>query len=146
MAAEPPIGRDPTASARLLDAASEVDRRAERARQRVDELEQTLTELAAALASHEATVTEQRGPAAAPAAPVAAALPRAHEARPPYVAPAVRLRARAVADGARMLAIELAVAGATREAIAAQLQQRFGVSDPEEILDGVLMPSGTRDA
>ena len=144
MAAETPIGRDPTASARLLDAASEVDRRAERARQRVDELEQTLTELAAALASHEATVTEQRVPAAP--APVATAPPRTHAAQPPYAAPAVRLRARAVADGARMLAIELAVAGATREAIAAQLQQRFGVSDPEEILDGVLMPTGTHDA
>jgi hypothetical protein len=126
MTPESPPGRDPSAAARLLEAASEVDRRAERARRRVDELEQTLTELAAALAGHEAGTT--------------ATAVRRTVAQPPAVAPELRLRARAVADGARMLAIELAATGAPREAIRAQIQQRFGVTDPDEILDGVLVP------
>lgn len=121
-----PPGRDPSAAARLLEAASEVDRRAERARRRVDELEDTLRDLAAALASHEA---------GAPPAPA-----RRVPAQPPAASPDVRLRARAVADGARILAIELAAFGVPREAIAEQLRHRYGVADPEEILDGVLVP------
>lgn len=129
MSSATPPGRDPSAAARLLDAASEVDRRAERARRRVDELEHTLRDLATALASHEAS-------APAPAA-------RRTLAQPPAAAPDVRLRARAVADGARMLAIELAAVGVARSAIAEQLRHRYGVADPEEILDGVLVPEVT---
>lgn len=131
MTPETPPGRDPSAAARLLEAASEVDRRAERARRRVDELEQTLAALAAALASHEAG-----------GAPRRAAAGRA-VAQPPAAAPDLRLRARALADGARILAIELAASGVPREAIKVQLRQRYGVGDPEEILDGVLLPAGT---
>lgn len=126
MTPESPQGRDPSAAARLLEAASEVDRRAERARRRVDELEQTLGELASALASLEA------GAAPEPSRRVVA--------QPPAAAPDLRMRARAVADGARMLAIELASAGVPREAIRTQIEQRYGVTDPDEILDGVLVP------
>ena len=126
MEPETPQGRDPSAAARLLEAASEVDRRAERAQRRVDELEQTLSELAAALAQLEA---------GNPMPPARRAI-----AQPPAAAPDLRLRARAVADGARMLAIELAATGVPRETIRVQLQQRFGITDPDEILDGVLVP------
>ncbi len=128
-----PPGRDPSAAARLLEAASEVDRRAERARRRVDELEDTLRDLAAALASHEAA------PAPAPSALAPPAPAGRTVARPPAASPDVRLRARAVADGARILAIELAALGVPRAAIAEQLRQRYGVTDPDEILDGVLV-------
>lgn len=126
MSSATPPGRDPSAAARLLEAASEVDRRAERARRRVDELEHTLRDLADALASQEAATP-------APAA-------RRMIAQPPAAAPDVRLRARAVADGARMLAIELAAFGVPRSAIAEQLRHRYGVADADEILDGVLVP------
>ncbi len=128
MSSATPPGRDPSAAARLLEAAAEVDRRAERARRRVDELEDTLRDLAAALASHEA------------GAAVASAPVRRTVAQPPVAAPDVRLRARAVADGARILAIELASVGVARSAIADQLRHRYGISDPDEILDGVLVP------
>ena len=130
-----PPGRDPSAAARLLEAAAEVDRRAERARRRVDELEQTLRDLADALAGHEAGLAAPAGAPPAPAAPA-----RRVEAQPPAAAPELRLRARAVADGARMLAIELAALGVPRAAIRDQLCERYGLTDPDEVLDGVLLP------
>ena len=42
----PPPGRDPTAPARLLDAAGEVGLRTERAQRRLDDLSRTLERLA----------------------------------------------------------------------------------------------------
>ena len=41
----------------------------------------------------------------------------------------------AVSNGARLLATRMAVAGSSRDRIAARLQDEFGIEDPDAILD-----------
>jgi hypothetical protein len=43
-------------------------------------------------------------------------------------------------DAARLVAIEMAVAGETREMVGRRLREEFGISDPKEILDDVFGP------
>ena len=40
-------------------------------------------------------------------------------------------------DGARLVALQMAVAGSTREEVAAELQRAFRLQDPSSILDDV---------
>ena len=40
-------------------------------------------------------------------------------------------------DGARLVALQMAVAGSTREEVHAELQRAFRLSDPSSILDDV---------
>lgn len=129
----PPSGpppRDPTAPARLLDAAAEVGLRVERAQRQVDQLESSLDRLAQA--------------AGVPPQPPAARRDRRDGditgGDPPHVAPGVSLSDAALRAGARAFAIDLAVGGVTREAIRAQLAERYGIEDPDAILADVMTP------
>lgn len=47
---------------------------------------------------------------------------------------------RSASSGARLLATQMAVSGATREEIAERLRSGFEIDDPNEILDAILGP------
>jgi outer membrane biosynthesis protein TonB len=49
-------------------------------------------------------------------------------------------------DGARLVALQMAVAGSTREEVEAELQRAFRLTDPSAILDDVFGESGPRRA
>jgi hypothetical protein len=71
------------------------------------------------------TVAPEPGPAGPPAAP---------EGRPATTVPAAHH------DGARLVAIEMAVAGATRGEVGDRLRDQFGIAAPAAILDDVYGP------
>jgi hypothetical protein len=65
-------------------------------------------------------------------------LDRAPEPPPPTTnGPAVEDPTDARFDGARLVALQMAVAGSTREEVAAELQRAFRLQDPSSILDDV---------
>jgi len=77
--------------------------------------------------------------AAAPQAVTASGAPSPPAPAPPRGEPPAELPA-APASGpgaARLLAIEMAVGGATRAQVAERLHERYGLTDPREILDDV---------
>jgi hypothetical protein len=94
------------------DRATRIERLAADALRSVGELAVTLSELAKALRD------EADSPEAAPAPAPAAAAP-------------------ALPASARLLAIEMAIAGHGREAVSASLEQRLGRPPPAELLDEV---------
>jgi hypothetical protein len=49
-------------------------------------------------------------------------------------------------DGARLVALQMAVAGSTREEVEAELRRAFRLADPSAILDDVFGESGPRRA
>ena len=51
-------------------------------------------------------------------------------------------RTNAAHDAARLVAIEMAVAGDTREVVGRRLRNEFGIGDPKTILDDVFGPEG----
>lgn len=100
----------PASAAQLAALAEQVRLTVETVRIRLDELTARVDALAA----------QQAAPAGAPLAP----LPRPPRPADPDDAP-------------RLLAVELAVAGATRADVDARLRERFGVSSTAELLDEV---------
>ncbi len=110
-----PPARDPTAPARLLDAAAEVGLRVERAQREVDRLEAAVDQLA--LSSGASTGPAPNARSRAAGAPSIAAGASPAEMR-----------------DARALAIDLAVGGGSRSAIREQLSASFGLSDPDVVL------------
>jgi hypothetical protein len=78
-------------------------------------------------------------PAPAPEpAPRPVAAPRARRPEPvPEAPPRVDDKTDARFDGARLVALQMAVAGSTREEVHAELQRAFRLSDPSSILDDV---------
>ena len=158
--------RDAEREAELIkrEAQGEADRILEDARRRADELlaqrMQLLADIAATAVqaprpsapASRPPVTRNSRPAAAPVEPVAPPPPPAprHEPapvprvrRPEPVAPAPEPPRRvddhsdARFDGARLVALQMAVAGSTREEVHAELQRAFRLSDPSSILDDV---------
>jgi hypothetical protein len=47
-------------------------------------------------------------------------------------------------EAARLVAIEMAVAGDTREGVGRRLREEFGIADPRGILDDAFGPEGGR--
>lgn len=77
-------------------------------------------------------------PAAAPPAPPPAAAPSQPSAA---FRPLASLKAgRPPSEGARLLATQMAVAGASREEILARLHDEFGIDDPGPLVSGILGP------
>jgi len=76
-------------------------------------------------------------PAPAPPTPEPAAQP-APKLRPKSRAAAKKKISPEAAEGARLLAAQMAVAGSTRAQIVVRLKQEFGFDDPESIVDGVV--------
>ena len=68
---------------------------------------------------------------AEPAAPESAIVP---DPEPPAESP------NAAHDAARLVAIEMAVAGDTREGVGRRLREEFGIDDPRSILDDAFGP------
>jgi O-antigen/teichoic acid export membrane protein len=125
----PPSGpppRDPTAPARLLDAAADVALRVERAQRNMDGLTSAVDRLA------EAAGVPPREPrhAAGAHGSSAGAWTQADPARrsPGRESPA---------RSAREVAIDLAVSGVPRDAIADHLRTRLGVADADAVLAGI---------
>lgn len=83
------------------------------------------------------------GPAQAPAAPVEAPAPAPQAAVPPTApapaapAPAAPASATQPGDAARLVAIEMAVAGASRLEVRDRLTNEYGVEDVTTLLDSV---------
>ena len=120
----PPSGppmRDPTAPARLLDAAAEIGLRVERAQRDLDGLSNAVEHLALAAA---APRSAQRWPA------------------PQYPAsgesPDVEPNDASLLASARALAIDLAVGGAARKSIRQQLGRCFGLNDRDPVLTAIM--------
>jgi hypothetical protein len=86
-------------------------------------------EIPALLASHAIT----------PEAALAVAHPQV-VAVPDAPAPDGAAYPAAAQDAGRLVAIEMAVAGDTRENVGRRLQEEFGITDPEQILDDVFGP------
>jgi hypothetical protein len=63
-------------------------------------------------------------------------------APPPPDQGAVERRTNAAHDAARLVAIEMAVAGDTREVVGRRLRNEFGIAEPRTILDDVFGPEG----
>jgi O-antigen/teichoic acid export membrane protein len=125
----PPAGpppRDPTAPARLLDAAAEVGLRVERAQRQLDGLERAVDKLA------EATGTPPRAPVAREAESGAS------EQEPGDDDAEGESGERGRLAQARAYAIDLAVGGAGRDVIRAGLRGRFGITEPDALLDDVM--------
>ena len=117
----PPAGpppRDPTAPARLLDAAAEVGLRVERAQRQLDGLERAVDRLADATGP-------PRPPGSVGGADPAAAV------GDPAIAAGVLAQARAYA-------IDLAAGGVARDVIRDSLRGRFGIAEPDALLDDVM--------
>jgi len=112
-------GRAPAGAARADDVtdeqlaalAEQVRVTVEAVRRRIAELDARVDALAAQLAQASAQAAAQPSPPSAPATPAD--------------------------DAPRLLAVELAVAGATRADVDARLRQRFGLSSTVELLDEV---------
>ena len=71
--------------------------------------------------------------------------PAPEPAPPPPSTPAeqaVTRRTNAAHDAARLVAIEMAVAGDTREVVGRRLRNEFGIAEPRTILDDVFGPEG----
>lgn len=64
----------------------------------------------------------------------------AKPAPPPPPAPAPEHSSDAAHDAARLVAIEMAVAGDTREGVGRRLRDEFGIRDPRSILDDAFGP------
>lgn len=79
-------------------------------------------------------------PPAEPEHQPAAPAPPAPEPAP--VPPAAAGSTNAAHDAARLVAIEMAVAGDTREVVGRRLRNEFGIPDPRTILDDVFGPEG----
>jgi hypothetical protein len=108
---------EPASAAQLAALAEHVRLAVETIRARLDELTARVDELALQLQQPQQPVL-----AAVPAVPeAAAAAPRAGDPD----------------DAPRLLAIELAVGGATRADVDAALRERFGVTSTAELLDQV---------
>jgi hypothetical protein len=88
-------------------------------------------------------VTPTPAPEPAPAPPRREAAPVPHVRRPEPVQSApepprrVDDKSDARFDGARLVALQMAVAGSTREEVHSELQRAFRLSDPSSILDDV---------
>lgn len=85
-----------------------------------------------ALQSHVHLPPEHEAEHQEPTAEVAAAPPE----------PVLDRRTSAAHDAARLVAIEMAVAGDTREVVGRRLRNEFGIADPRTILDDVFGPEG----
>jgi hypothetical protein len=147
-AAAPAPPREPADLAELLDF---VTGATEAAREHLGTLAGSLERIAAAL-GHAAPVVgappepqvppglvgRAMGPPS-PMAPseVAEVVRQAAEAPAPDAAPAQRVPTSAAHDAARLVAIEMAVSGDTREMVGRRLREEFGLSDPKPVLDDV---------
>ena len=69
-----------------------------------------------------------------PPAPAPTPAPRAQDPQRPPRKPV----SEGTAEGARILATQMAVAGSTRAEILVRLRKEFGIEDPEPIVDGVV--------
>jgi hypothetical protein len=78
----------------------------------------------------------------------AASTPRPPEAAPRPTGPATERRdpGQPSADGAHLLAIQMAAAGSTRAQIESHLRETLGIPDPRPILDDVFGPGTAPDA
>ena len=78
----------------------------------------------------------------------AASTPRPPEAAPKPTGPATERRdpGKPSADGAHLLAIQMAAAGSTRAQIESHIRETVGVADPRPILDDVFGPGAPPDA
>jgi hypothetical protein len=123
---------------------------------RADEIERELERLAEGVreAIHElrADLKELRGGDAAPE-PVAKGATVAHAEPPEDVKPAAERSETAEADavvgaappgneGARVIALNMALSGSTREETAAYLAENFELDDPDALLDDVYARAG----
>ena len=119
-----PPARDPTAPARLLDAAAEVGLRVERAQRELDGLAGTTQRLADA--------------AGVPARERSSQDPEGRPPGGPDPSGGTAPGGSATYSAARAFAIDLAVGGWSRAAIQDQLRQRFGLADPAALVAQVV--------
>lgn len=130
-----------TGPQRLLEVAARLAAEGEEARRRLAELDVAIEALAARVGVDPGAPPLTRATAApvvaSPAEPVA-------EVAPPAVPEPAPAPAPAVLDGARLVAIEMAVGGATRGAVGDRLRREFGVAEPTPVLDDVF-GAGTAD-
>jgi uncharacterized phage infection (PIP) family protein YhgE len=134
---------------RTRGAVGRVEERAEQLSRRLDELAAAVTEAVAALRAELEELREdaEQPPLEAPAAESVAeddtliAEAEAAAARPPEVEEAKpapqQAPAAAVPEGARLLALKMALDGRPREETAAYLSENFELDDPEALLDEV---------
>jgi hypothetical protein len=111
------------------DAEKQARRQLEEARERADRVvAERLRELADELDPREGAAEQSRG---GHLRPVEDARPGAEEAPAPH---------RAGSAGARLLATQMAVSGASREEIEERLRNGFEIEDTSAILDAILGP------
>jgi hypothetical protein len=119
---------------RTRGAVDRVGERAEELRRRLDELSAAVTEAIAGLREELESLREEAEAAPVPAKPdVAAAV--AAEPTPTPEAPAP--------EGARLLALKMALDGRPRDETAAYLRDNFELDDPEALLDEVYAQAGS---
>jgi hypothetical protein len=123
---------------RTRGAVDRVGERADQLRRRLDELSAAVAEAIAGLREEleglreEAEPEPEAAPALAPAEEVAAL---AAEPTPAPEAPAP--------EGARLLALKMALDGRSRDETAAYLRDNFELDDPEALLDEVYAQAGS---
>jgi ABC-type transporter Mla subunit MlaD len=130
------------------EAAQEIETQLERAQAvtgrlaaRADEIEKTLQSLAdrvrEELTSLRADLEELRAVKEGMEAPLAAAPTPAAEEPPAEQAPAAAAPGAADPEGARVIALNMALNGASREETAHYLSENFDLADPDALLDEV---------
>lgn len=104
-------------------------------------LERVAQEIDAAVEEHRRTLPpELADHARLPEELVAPRRPEPAVAEEPPAAPAPDRSSDAAHDAARLVAIEMAVAGDTREGVGRRLRDEFGIRDPRSILDDAFGP------
>jgi hypothetical protein len=137
---------------RTRGAVGKVGERAELLRSRLDELAATVSDAVAELraeldalkADAEAPDEEPTDDALIAEAEAAAARPPEVEAEPaPAAEPAPTAEAEPAApEGARLLALKMALDGRSRDETAAYLKDNFELDDPQKLLDEVYVQAG----
>jgi hypothetical protein len=156
-------------AARLLALVDRVVEQTKRVQQRVELMDAAVNALGERLGIDEAALVgaasevesvAAQEPLEAPDVRVSPAVSALRTARPPAPSdeapvepPAASAAAAAAAlpagtrtDGARLVGIEMAVAGYSRGEVEHRLVREYGLADPQSILDDVFGPGSTRDS